>query len=282
MQLNCAREKLGVGLFIASFLCLSNPVYSWSALGHRLIAQIAYDQLTPQTKRIAYRYNHALDKGHKPRNWVNAAVWLDDLRYHRIDTFNRMHYIDWGFSVDGTPIPPVSKVNAVSGIEHAVAVLKKPDVSDFHKGIALRILLHVVGDIHQPFHATCRVSRHYPEGDKGGHFVILPHNPIARTLHVYWDNGAGYLMYPKGNKKRISLKKMAAQLEHEYPCSSLTLISTPEQWAKESHELGIAAYQWEYHHAIKDGYPLKVENIVKKRVALAGCRLGTLLNKLIV
>ncbi len=265
------------------FCCLLQPisVFSWNALGHRLIAQIAYDQLTPRTIRILNRYNHAVDHGYKPMRLVNAAVWLDYLRYQHDDTYAAMHYIDLSFSEDGTPLPSPSKVNAVTAIEQSIHTLKQPNVSDYNKGVALRVLLHVVGDIHQPMHATSRVSQRYPDGDRGGNDVKLAKNPIAKNLHAYWDSGAGYLKSHTKKKQTPSLKKMARQLEHDYPCSTFSLETNPSQWAKESHEIGIEAYQTLYHTTPDHDYQSRSISIVKKRIAISGCRLATLLNHLV-
>jgi hypothetical protein len=256
----------------------SGNAFSWNALGHRLIAQIAYDQLTPQAKRIVNRYNRAAGKVYGPLSFVNAAVWLDWIRYQKNDSYNVLHYINLYFSEDGTPIPRTPLVNAVSGIEQSIGTLSQANSSDFQKGVALRVLLHVVGDIHQPMHATSRVSQRYPDGDRGGHYVGLAKNPIAKNLHGYWDNGAGYLARHRTHKRKQSIKKMAAQLEKEYPCNTVSMTVNPSLWANESHELGVDAYRRLFHTIPHAYYQYKSMNIVKKRIALAGCRLGFLLN----
>ena len=247
-------------------------------MGHRIIAQIAYDQLTPASKRIYNRYNRALNKAYPSQNWVNAAVWLDTLRHQKNASFNAMHYINMSFSEDDTPLPEPPSVNAVTAIEQSIQTLKSPNTSDFQKGMALRILLHVVGDIHQPLHATSKVSQEHPDGDRGGHFVELTKNSVAKNLHAYWDNGGGFLMNKFYKKKGRSFKKVVKQLEYEYPCNHFTLTTNPSQWASESHALGIRAYQWLYHNRPDFLYQFETIRVVKKRIVEAGCRLGALLN----
>lgn len=75
-----------------------------------------------------------------------------------------------------------------------------------------------------------------------------------------------------------SIRKMAAALEHDYPCSSLPLALSPIIWANESHELGMKAYQYLSLNTPYIYYQLKTIAITKKQIALAGCRLGALLN----
>lgn len=268
-----------VGIILALLFFLPTVGQAWNALGHRIIAQIAYDQLTPRTKRILNHYNHSIDKGYRSQGLVNAAVWLDYLRTQRNDPYRTMHYINLCFSEDGTPLPEASSVNAVSAIENSAITLKQSDVSDYKKGLALRILLHVVGDIHQPMHATCQASHLYPDGDRGGHGIVFSRNSVAKNLHSYWDNGAGYLMYKNKSKKMPSIKKIAHQLELEYPCSSFSLKLDPNQWAMESHEIGVSAYRVLYQQNPDYRYQLRTIKIVKKRIAMAGCRLGAVLNQ---
>lgn len=53
---------------------------------------------------------------------------------------------------------------------------------------AMRLLLHYVGDIHQPLHATSRVNHEYTQGDRGGNSVVLPSVKGAKNLHSVWDS----------------------------------------------------------------------------------------------
>ena len=179
------------------WLLFSPTAFTWNALGHRLIAQIATDQMTPHQRDILNQYNQALDKVYKPQTLVDAAVWLDLLRYQDIAWYTSMHYIDLPFSDDNSLLTPPEKINALWGIEHARLILLNKYSTHFDKGIALRILLHVVGDIHQPLHAATRVSTEFPKGDQGGNLVRLDNTPIAKNLHAYWDKGAGLLISKK-------------------------------------------------------------------------------------
>lgn len=66
---------------------------------------------------------------------------------------------------------------------------KLPSLSEEErKSFALRLLIHYIGDIHQPLHATARVNSKYPKGDAGGNFVSLPIKGGAKNLHSVWDS----------------------------------------------------------------------------------------------
>jgi hypothetical protein len=58
------------------------------------------------------------------------------------------------------------------------------------KSFALRLVIHYVGDLHQPLHTTAAVSNTYPHGDAGGNYEHLPEyeNTGATNLHSVWDS----------------------------------------------------------------------------------------------
>lgn len=59
------------------------------------------------------------------------------------------------------------------------------------RSFALRLVIHYVGDIHQPLHAVTLINDTYPSGDRGGNDEKLPSKDSASNLHAVWDS----LMY---------------------------------------------------------------------------------------
>lgn len=255
--------------------------FAWNAIGHRLIAQIAYDHMTPHARGVFDRYNHAMDKVYKPQSFVNAAVWLDTLRFQEIKWFSTMHYIDIPFSTDGSPLPPLQEINALWAIAKSTNVLTNRYANDFDKGMSLRVLTHVVGDIHQPLHAATRVSSQLPKGDRGGNLVSINGTSIAKNLHSYWDKGAGLLVV-KRKYKPSQIKKRALEIERRWPCTETDIASTPQQWVGESHSLAINhAYKFlPANNVLDTQYQRSTQKISEQQIALAGCRLAALLNQM--
>ena len=62
-----------------------------------------------------------------------------------------------------------------------------PGNPDVAKSYALRLLIHYLGDIHQPMHVEARFSDKYPTGDKGGNTFPLPYHYEVDELHALWD-----------------------------------------------------------------------------------------------
>lgn len=66
------------------------------------------------------------------------------------------------------------------------------------KSYALRLLIHYIGDIHQPLHASARVDKKYPKGDAGGNFFTVPAKENTKNLHAVWDSAVyAYTDTPK-------------------------------------------------------------------------------------
>ena len=56
------------------------------------------------------------------------------------------------------------------------------------KSYAIRLLIHYLGDIHQPLHSMSRVNAAYPAGDRGGNDFPLPTKSSIKELHAVWDS----------------------------------------------------------------------------------------------
>jgi len=257
------------------FMCIAFKSYAWNALGHRIIAQIAYEHMTNDARHRFSVFNHALDKVYKPQSFVNSSVWLDTLSYQDVHWYKTMHYIDIPFSTDGSKLPPSQSINAIWAIEKSNQLLMNTYATAYDKGIAFRVLLHVVGDLHQPLHAATKVSIDLPQGDRGGNLVLLPHFPMAKNLHMYWDRGGGLLARKHYTQGQI--KKMAHELTSRYPCSRVKADEIPLKWAEESHKIAVTTV---YQLPINDQYQQKAQHITEQRISQAGCRLAVLFNKI--
>lgn len=66
-------------------------------------------------------------------------------------------------------------------------VMKHVKNEDEGKSLALRLLIHYYGDIHQPLHCSNRYTKENPKGDKGGNDFIVKNHLSAKELHAVWD-----------------------------------------------------------------------------------------------
>ncbi len=192
----------------------------------------------------------------------------DDLLMHKY-----WHFIDTPFSTDGTALPAIPTPNAQERIALFRSVLSSGS-PDALKSYDLVWLLHLVGDIHQPLHATARVSSADPEGDAGGNLVKLDCSKCE--LHFFWDDLLGT------QNDLLTITKPPRKLPKAN--ASLAAKSSEKDWIAESFQ---EAKRIVYAPLIAAGdgpftlttrYKKTAESLAKKRVALAGARLANLLN----
>ncbi|GGI76958.1 S1/P1 nuclease [Legionella impletisoli] len=274
---------MGTIRFLGGIILLLSTMtfsYAWNSVGHRIIAQIAYNHLSKGAKRDFNHLIHSMDREYRPQTFVNASVWLDGLRAQDVNWYNTFHYIDWFFSEDSSPLPSTQQINALWAMQQAIKTLKSNKASDFDKGLSLRILIHVAGDIHQPLHAASRVSHQHPAGDLGGNLVELGKNEVGNNLHQYWDKGAGFLSGQR-HYNRQQIIELANRIEQQFPCNPKRMDLSPEHWAKESHQFAKNfSYNLKPCTVPKQAYQDRAIQISKERIALAGCRLAAMLNEI--
>ncbi len=63
----------------------------------------------------------------------------------------------------------------------------------FEKSLLIRYLIHVLGDIHQPLHASTLVNDQFPDGDQGGNLFLIKYSQNIENLHKLFDSGADKL-----------------------------------------------------------------------------------------
>ncbi|MFT4057949.1 MAG: S1/P1 nuclease [Legionella sp.] len=264
-------------ILLLSVYALSS--YAWNMQGHRVIAQVAFNHLTPAAKKMCHQYLKFRVNKSANVQFLAAATWLDIIRFRNIHWYDAFHYIDTPFSDDNTMLPAIENTNAVWGINNAIKVLaarKKKNKGD--KRLALLILMHLVGDVHQPLHAATKVSKQLPHGDLGGNLFPLGANEVGNNLHKYWDNGAGIYL---GRSNIAQIKMKAQMMEKKWPCTQIDTQQIPEQWARASYKLALTqVYQLNPNEIPGNQYQKNAQNIVQKQTVIAGCRLAALLNQI--
>ncbi len=186
------------------------------------------------------------------------------------------HYIDLPFSTDETPVIQPKAPNAETQIKTFRDTLASDTASDDVKSYDLVWLLHLVGDVHQPLHATSRFSRDLPNGDRGGNLVALCERPCRNELHAFWDDVLGtspsVLAAIKAAHKLSAAPKGPASVKDVH------------HWIVESFNIAKSSV---YVSPIEEGggpftitndYRGDAKTIAEERVALAGARLAKLLN----
>jgi hypothetical protein len=202
---------------------------------------------------------------------ANKNVGYEDKNIHRY-----WHFVDLPFSRDETPLKQPKKPNALTQIILFRDTIASNSADDDVKSYDLVWLLHLVGDVHQPLHATARFSQASPDGDRGGNDVRLCGDPCRKNLHSFWDQAAG-------TGTGIAAIARAGDNLDEAEADAVE-ISDPQKWTDESFEIAKASV---YKRPIGAGngpftvtttYKKAARDVAEERIALAGARLAKLLN----
>jgi hypothetical protein len=278
-------------IVILSLAC-ANTAHAWFSTPHMLVAEIAYQHLDADVRERADQLiaMHA-DKYPKSADFVTASLWADDIKSTGDTRYSAWHYVTLNYEEVADPIPTLADFpedNHVSwAIEHDKAILKDPKQSDEEKAYALRRLIHWLGDIHEPEHATTHVSNVYPTGnDLGGNNFLLSKESSMPNLHYLWDSGVGLwatdMMRPLSESDKIALQEEAAQLLKDAPDSLGSM--NPYHWAIDSHQLGryfAHGYGLTYKGMPSEQYVKEGQALCQHQVTTAGLRLAAILNEIL-
>ncbi len=247
---------------ILIFLCAS-----WGVTGHRTVAGIAANHLTPKAKAAVAELLGS-------QSMADVASWADEVRNQPgYKNTAPQHFInvELGLSHDAfaKQVEGAANANVYKAIQDNAAVLRDTKSTKDQKAVALKFIVHFVGDMHQPMH----VSR---AEDKGGNTIQVMYDDKGTNLHSLWD--AKLLEHGGLNDAQLS-----AQYDNVSPGQIDQWQKTPViDWAWESYQLSTQLYagiEKPNGHFIDDAYYNKYMPVIQQRLQQAGIRLAGLLNE---
>ncbi len=235
---------------------------AWGPTGHRIVGRIAEYHLSDEATA-------AVEALLGVETLARVAVWADDMRsdpaWEKGDQW-RWHFfsIDDGEALETTARDP--KGDALLTLETSIATLRNAGASPADRAAALKWLVHLVGDIHQPLHIGRRA-------DRGGNEIIVTwQGDKISNLHSVWDSEII-------NDSRLSFSEYAEVLR-KVPSAQVAewQKATIADWLRESIALRPQVY--DIGNA-RLGYPytFKVLPILERRLQQAGVRLAGVLNE---
>lgn len=153
--------------------------------------------------------------------------------------FNGWHYVTEPFipkelksrisEIKNSELTP-GKENVVWAINQAKKTLRNLNSSQvddhFPKSFSMMMLIHLIGDIHQPLHAIARIDPKKLTNDAGGNDFIIKYKGTSMPLHAFWDDTLREfpsIKAPLGPKEEKKLSDIVDSLMKEYPVSKFTL-----------------------------------------------------------
>ena len=146
----------------------------WSRTGHRVVGEVAQEHLSRRARKAIA----GLLEGEGLAEVANYADAIkSDTAYRK---FSPWHYVNFPGDKKYTDVEPSPYGDVVMGIERCIAILKDPATSPEDEVFYLKMLVHLVGDLHQPMH----VGR---AEDRGGNDIQLQWFDRGTNLHRVWD-----------------------------------------------------------------------------------------------
>ncbi|HYC30656.1 MAG TPA: S1/P1 nuclease [Gemmatimonadales bacterium] len=189
----------------------------WYDLGHRVVAHIAEDRLTPNTSAAIRDLLAGQDLG-------DAAVWADRIRGARRNT-SLLHYVN--IPLTATRYEPQRDCPGrrciIAACDSFARVLADARAGRGERAEALRFLLHLIGDLHQPLHVA-------NNDDRGGNQTQVRLGPKGTNLHDVWD---GQILETRRLGEAEYLERLRSQMRSLDPGSFER--GTVIDWAMEGH-----------------------------------------------
>ena len=204
----------------AAAALVPSPALGWGKTGHRIVAALADAQLSGLARA------HIRELLGDAESLDEAANWPDEMKSAPTPfwqkTASPWHYVTLnGVLYDHAP----SEGDALEALNRFAATLRDPNASLADKQLALRFIVHLVGDLHQPLHVgkCC---------DRGGNDVKVKWFGRDLNLHSVWDSALV-------DEQQLSFTEYAARLQRH--TSSADVIAwwdtNPRDWISESAQI---------------------------------------------
>ncbi len=251
-------------IFPVVAILVAFSLISWGVAGHRTIAKIAENHLTAKA-------NLAVKAILGDEEIPLVSTFGDEIRANpKFRGTGSWHYINPPQDLDYPQFVKYLKTDTAANVYNALlkmtAELKNPALSKKDRLFALKMVIHLVGDLHQPMH----VSR---EEDQGGNKIKLRFNNKESNLHSIWDSG---LIEYNG----FTFTEMATALDNVSDAKIKKWQSDDiKKWLFESYQISTQLYkEIEGKTSLDYMYYPDHASIYKERVQKAGIRLAGLLN----
>jgi len=224
--------------------------------------------------------------------FVEAATWADDIKGLGLNAYNDWHFDDMPYFVDYTTTTPAEPENVAWAITNCMEALNyvptasNTEQSMFTKTIMLRLLIHFVGDIHQPLHDTSMYDAKYTTGDRGGNSFGITYNSEVKNLHALWDSVFSFyrtdVTAPLNSVDKSYIQDLSSQLRVEFPRTNFVtqlLQTNYTKWVAEGNALaesyaykGITPGSTPSQEYLDAAFP-----VARSQITLAGYRLSNLI-----
>ncbi len=256
-------RNLSIALTLGIATLTAPAASAWGQKGHDVTAYIAEQHLTPAARA-------AVDSLFEGKSMVYWANWLDNASHTPPYAYTKTwHYknIDAGERYEEAQANPAG--DAVLAIKAQLETLRDPHKSLADRQLAMKILVHVVGDIHQPMHMGHAT-------DLGGNRVKVKFFGRDNNLHAVWDTNIVESAHKWG------FTEWQLMIDRATPAGQEAIIDgTIDDWAKQTVAIATQIYE-----ETPEGTNLSYNEVarwapvIEDQLLRGGLRLAHLLNTL--
>lgn len=244
-------------------LSLSMPVFAWGQTGHRVTGAIAEKYLSAEAKA-------AIEAILGTETLAEASSWPDEQRSNASDFWQKeagpYHYLTVPKDQSYGEVSAPEQGDAYTALKKFAGMVKDPNETLENKQLALRFIVHIIGDLHQPLHAGNGT-------DRGGNDVKLKYFGSDTNLHSVWDT-------QMIDGEKLSYTELSSWLGAKITDEQAQAWTdtNPLTWIGESTAIRDTIYpdsdtiSWSYRYNHID--------TVKTRLSMAGVRIAAYLNAL--
>lgn len=266
--------KAAVCVVTVALAIFPSSANAWGGEGHRLVAMVADRHLSPAARAGVRRDLSG------SMTLVDASTWMDDIRGEREGrSMSNWHFMNVNVCAKAPQMTCHGQACVVGQLQKAVDALRSANQPD--RTLALKVLVHLIGDIHQPLHVG-------EQEDRGGNETRIANRSCSTSqrhaagegcsLHKYWDSTLVKRL-TRGNSER----DVADYLEQKFAAIQPGAVD-PRAWASQSWSLAKdVAYAGQCiaggRLVVGENYDQASEEVVARQIYLAGLRLAQVLNQ---
>lgn len=252
-----------IGILFLSFQMAAANSIVWGKTGHRVTGHVAEYHLSKKAKK-------ALSKLLGGHSLAFVSTYADEIKSDRsYSSYSPWHYVNYPLDVGYADSEKSEFGDIVRGSETCIKVLKDPNSTREDKIFHLKMLVHFIGDLHQPMH----VGR---SDDRGGNDIQLQWFNEGTNLHRVWDTN---LIESYG----MSYEELGNELirSHKRKEVKALMQGSVLDWVEETHEITKVVYaSVNKGEKLRYAYSYRFNDTVFDQLHRGGVRLAYLLNSI--
>lgn len=269
-------RRITLPLFCFSLALFSTSAFAWGHKGHAALAAMAERNLTPiALAQVRELLADDLDRYEKPshrKTLASVASWADEIR----DIAPPDRYRGWHTRANQVCSDELGACKEGHCVDQLIikyaAILKDRKQTPRERNEALKWVVHLVGDLHQPLHSGINIDK----GNNPAGIVGVTTKP-GTTFHSLWDTDIAELALKSG------------PLQGQPTDSTPLPPDTPTEWMKEARDVArksayeaLPGFSCKEHFKkqlmVDDAYMQQAAITARKQMENAGLRLAHLLN----